>query len=106
MEPAFRAVPEDKVMNTLASLIPTILVVLAVAFTSGAVQQLVLNLFNVQSIANPGTQKFVRAALNSLVFTAMFAIGFALIGNPYTLGTFLMLWAIVGVFELILPTRR
>ncbi|HIA51035.1 MAG TPA: hypothetical protein EYN91_02970, partial [Candidatus Melainabacteria bacterium] len=68
-------------MNTFASLIPTIIVVLVVAFTSGMVQQLVLNLFNVNSIANPGTQKFVRAALNGLVFTAMFAIGFALIGH-------------------------
>ncbi len=97
---------EDKTMNTFASLIPTIIVVLVVAFTSGMVQQLVLNLFNVNSIANPGTQKFVRAALNGLVFTAMFAIGFALIGNPYTLGTFLMLWGIVGILEYILPSRR
>ena len=93
-------------MNTFAALLPTILVIFVVAFTSGMVQRLVLNMFNVESIANPGTQKFVRAALNSLVFTAMFAIGFALIGNPYTLMSFLMVWGLIGIFEFILPTRR
>ena len=92
-------------MNALAQFLPMFIVMLVVMFTSNLVQQLVLNLFGVHNIANPGTQKFVRAVLNGLVFTSMFAVGFALIGNPYTLMSFLMLWAFVGILEYILPTR-
>jgi len=91
---------------SFANLLPTILVIFVVAFTSGMVKQLVLNMFGVQNIANPGTQKLVAAALGSFVFTAMFAIGFALIGSPYTLMSFIFVWGIVGVLEYVLPTRR
>ncbi len=93
-------------MNTFATLLPTLLVIFVVAFTSGIVKQLVLNMFGVQNISNPGTQKFAAAALGSFVFTAMFAVGFALIGSPYTLMSFLVVWGIVGVLEYILPSRR
>jgi hypothetical protein len=92
-------------MNSLAQILPMLLVMLVVMFTSGLVQQLVLNMFGVQNIANPGTQKFVRAVLKGFVFTAMFAIGFALIGNPYTLLNFIVLWGFVGALEYILPAR-
>ena len=92
-------------MTTFAAILPTILVVLVVAFTAGIVQQLVLNLFGVQNIANPGTQKFVRSTLKSFVFTAMFAVGFAIIGSPYTLLSFLLVWGFLGVLEYILPSR-
>ncbi|MCC6979937.1 MAG: hypothetical protein IT343_16585 [Candidatus Melainabacteria bacterium] len=95
-------------MDTLsfANFLPTILVIFVVAFTSGMVKQLVLNMFGVPNIANPSTQKLAGAALGSFVFTAMFAIGFALIGNPYTLTSFIFVWAIVGLLEYVLPTRR
>ncbi len=92
-------------MTTFAAILPTILVVLVVAFTAGIAQQLVLNLFGVQNIANPGTQKFVRSTLKSFVFTAMFAVGFAIIGSPYTLLSFLMVWGFLTVLEYILPER-
>lgn len=92
-------------MNTFANFLPTLLVILVVAFTSGFVQNLVLNMFGVQNIANPSTQKLATAGIKSFVFAAMFAIGFALIGNPYTLGSFLMVWAFIGLIEYILPTR-
>lgn len=92
-------------MNTLAQILPTLLVVFVVAFTSGIVQRLVRSMFGVENIANLGTQKIVRTALNSLVFAGMFAIGFALIGNPYTLGSFLAVWGIVAIFEWIVPSR-
>jgi hypothetical protein len=92
--------------SAFANFLPTLLVIFVVAFTSGMVKQLVLNLFGVQNIANPGTQKLVSAALGSFVFTAMFAVGFALIGSPYTLMSFIFVWAIVGLLEYVLPTRR
>ena len=92
-------------MNTLAQLLPTILVIFVVAFTSGIVQRLALNLFGVQNITNPGTKRFATAGIKSFVFTAMFAAGFAIIGSPYTIGTYLMLWASIGLIEYVWPTR-
>ncbi len=92
-------------MNALAQHRPTILVIFFVALTFPIVQRLVLNLLAVQKIANPGTKRFATAGIKSFVFMAMFAAGFAIIGSPYTIGTYLMLWASIGLIEYVWPTR-
>lgn len=93
-------------MNGFANFLPTLMILVVVVFTAGIVQQLVLNALGVQNISNPGTQKFATAALKSFVTTAMFAVGLALIGNPYTLMSFFMIWGFLGIIEYIMPSRR
>ncbi len=88
-------------------LILMICVMFIVMFTARPLSVWVLvNLLKTHNIANPSTRKLVESVVTGGVWVSLFAIGFGLIGMPYGLTNFLVVWAVLSVIEYILPARR
>ncbi len=92
-------------MNTFANILPLILVAIAVIFASSFFNRVALSTLGLEKIANDNTRRVATAGVKSFVFVALFAAGMALIGNPYTLGSFFVFWGVVALIEFVMPSR-
>lgn len=82
-------------------------VMFIVMFTARPLSVWVLvNLLKTHNIANSTTRKLVESVVTGGVWVSLFAIGFGLIGMPYGLTNFLVVWAVLSAIEYILPARR
>lgn len=93
-------------MNTFANILPVILVAVAVIFASSFFNRLALPTLGLEKISSESTRRLATAGVKSFVFVALFAAGMALIGSPYTIGSFFMFWGIVALIEYVMPSRN
>lgn len=87
-------------------LLPLIVCIVAAVFLAPLLGNWLVSIFPTHRIASEGGRKLAHAALTAFAWPAVFAVGYALFGMAYGLGSFLFVWALLTAFNYFMPPRR